>query len=114
MASEAVCDNRAIRSALENLLRINKITVQPHFSQALDEIVKAGLVGKDILLDMLQTVSSGSNPSPDEGAITRPLTQADVKVLATRLAANKNAAQGGIVTGNLGTRFPRNLHPQPK
>ena len=22
--------------------------------------------------------------------------------------------QGGIMTGNLGTRFPQNLHPQPK
>ena len=93
MASEAVCNNRAIRSALDNLLRINKITVQPHFSQALDEIVKAGLIGKDILLDMLQTASSGSNPTPDEGVITRPITQADVKVLAARLAEDKNAAQ---------------------
>ena len=42
---------------------------------------------------MLQTASSGSNPSPDEGVITRPINQADVKVLAARLTEAKNAAQ---------------------
>ena len=84
-----MCENRAIRSALDSLLRINKITVQPCYSQVLDEIVLAGLVGKDILMDMLQDASAGCNPSPDEGVITRPITQGDVKVMAARLAENK-------------------------
>ena len=30
------------------------------------------------------------------------------------LQQNFSSKQGGIMTGNLGTRFPRNLHPQPK
>ena len=42
---------------------------------------------------MIQTASSGSNPAPDEGVIDRPITQADVKVLAARLAEAKTAAQ---------------------
>ena len=74
-ANEAVSDNVSLRSALENLLKINKIVARPHFSQALDEITRAGLIGKDILLDMIQTASSGSNPAPDEGVINRPITR---------------------------------------
>ena len=85
-ASDTVTDDRALRSALDNMLRVNKITVQPCYSQVLDEVVLAGIMGKDILMDMSQDASVGDNPSPDEGVITRPITQGDVKVMAARLA----------------------------
>ena len=91
-ANEAMRDNVSLRSALENLLKINKIEMQPHFIQQLDEITKAGLPGKDLLLDMIQTASTRSDPAP-EGDSNRPLTQADVIVLAKRLAEAKAAAQ---------------------
>ena len=87
-ANKVLRDNMSLRSTLENLLKINKIEMQPHFIQQLDEITKAGLPGKDLLLDMIQNASTGSDPAP-EGDSNRPLTQADVKVLATRLAEAK-------------------------
>ena len=79
MATETVSDNRALRSALDNLLRINKITVQPHFSQALDEIVKAGLIGKDILLDMLQA------PGPTQPQMKESLTAQLLRLMSRYL-----------------------------
>ena len=75
------------------MIRVNKITVQPCYSQVLNEVVKAGIMGNDILMDMLQDASIGDNPSQDEEVNTRPITQEDVKVMAARLAENKKNAQ---------------------
>ena len=66
--------------------------MQDHFIQTLNEITKAGLLGKDLLLDMINTASTGSDPAPD-GESNRILTQDDVIVLANRLSEAKTAAQ---------------------
>ena len=51
----------SLRTSLENLLKIHKIEMQDHFIQTLNEITKAGLPGKDLLLDMIQTASTESD-----------------------------------------------------
>ena len=67
------------------MIRVKKIPVEPCYSQVLDEVVLAGTVGNE--------ASVGENPSPEEGVITRPINQEDVKVMAARLAENKKNAQ---------------------
>ena len=91
-ANEAMRDNMSLRTSLENLMKINKIKMQDHFIQMLNEITKAGLPGKDLLLDMITTASTGTDPAP-EGDPNRMLTQEDIIVIANRLTAAKTAAQ---------------------
>ena len=57
--------------------------------------------------DMIQTLRIMSGKD-----IVKVETWFDMEI--DRQRARATTTQGGIMTGNLGTRFPRNLHPQPK
>ena len=93
-ASTSLRDNKSLRTALENLMKVHEIMLQAPFIQQLDQIILAGQSGKEFLLDMITTASTGEDPAP-EGDFDHPPTQGEIIELAKRLseakAANNNA-----------------------
>ena len=93
-ASTSLRDNKSLRTALENLMKVHEIMLQAPFIQQLDQIILAGQSGKELLLDMITTASTGEDPA-SEGDFDHPPTQGEIIELAKRLseakAANNNA-----------------------
>ena len=93
-ATTSLRDNKSLHAALENLLKIHEIMLQAPFIQQLDKIILAGQPGKELLLDMITTASTGEDPAP-EGDFDHQPTQGEIIELAKRLseakAANNNA-----------------------
>ena len=80
-----------LRTTLENLLKIHKIVLQAPFIQQLNKITAAGQPGKELLMEMINTASRGSDPTP-EGDYDHPLTQGEILGLTKRLSEAKAAA----------------------
>ena len=45
---------------------VKQIQVEEIYPQILDEVVLAGSIGREILLDMLQEATGGINPGPGQ------------------------------------------------
>ena len=94
--AEAITANRALRIAIEATILVKQIQVEAIYPQILDEVVLAGSIGREILMDMLKEATGGANPGPGEGDDMRNFTQNDVLELAARLVAKKKLAQEAI------------------
>ena len=51
--AEAITANRALRIAIEATILVKQIQVEAIYPHILDEVVLAGTVGREILMDML-------------------------------------------------------------
>ena len=82
-----------MRIAIEATILVKQIQVEAIYPHILDEVVLAGTVGREILMDMLTEATGGVNPGPGEDDDMRNFTQDGVLHLASRLVAKKKLAQ---------------------
>ena len=94
--AEAITANKALRIAIEATIMVKQIQVEAIYPQILDEVVLAGSIGREILMDMLKEATGGTNPGPWEGDDMTNFTQNDVMELAARLVAKKKLAKEAI------------------
>ena len=84
-----LAENQALRNLVEATLHINQVVVEDVFPGILDEVVRAGETGREVLQDMLRTAASGNNPWPSQGELQQAFTAQDVPQLSARIVAQK-------------------------
>ena len=71
--------------------------LREEFVQHLDQIVLAGVAGKEVLTDMIAKATQGENPAPP-GNMDRPPTQLEIAEATNRLATAKAATDKANAT----------------